>query len=361
MKHYLFLVIICITLSASLVAQNIVTINYDYEKLSKITSSADVGNLFPLSTEKSLINIGYTKLGILNNKSGEIIHFFDESQLAKKLDNIIANNYQGNYLRFSDDDFKTLPLCQRQPYIYQRFYKIESTNLYACEIRCIIRNDFAINGMAIITCIGFFTPDLDLVELYERDEYEGALLMSGKGGFFIGKNDFYIKKAIPSPNETPDFIHFQLKNGRFCLIEALENMKAASKEIYFPGRFLSMINMKNQYYINSGTQLIQTKELGQVGTAININLKEDEVVAILKKINDNLMLGLRVVLDEEGAASMATLFQCDVTFNKKNDIKKYDQLLFGINSIEIKDNKVYIFIFDEIQKKYLLEIRTITS
>ncbi len=359
MKSYsklkLLILATLVVVSTIMKSQNLIEVGFDYNELSKFTGSADNGDLMVLDKCKSLVVIGECRIGIIDNLSGDVIKVFDDSVLRIKFDSIIDKYYRGQYLTLSNEEHKYVNTCTRQPYIYNRFYRIDSSNIYACEIWTIVKNLVHPELLTIIKAIAFFDENLNITKLYERDEDPNSTLMSEYGGFFISKNDFYIKKAVPKKNDIYDFVHFKLQDGKYRVVDELSIIEKSTKPDYYPGRFFSMFQCGDYYYVYNETNYIKTSSLDSAGKSIDYGLRENEIIGLLQKIDDHQVVGLRLEIDiVEGVAKKIFLFQSDLYFTNVRLLAEFKGSKFTVNSIKVFNKKIYLFLFDETRKKYLL-------
>lgn len=362
MKDIILLLATIWVASNPLYTQKLQVIDFDYNDLRYVTSSADLGTLTPISDQKSLINIGQTHLAIIDNHTGKLLKKFDDQSLQNQLAILLQENYPEGYCSFTDEEIALLPICQKQRFVYQRFYKIEGIDKYACEVICFVKSPDFLDDFILVSGVAFFNKALELLSFHEREPYNSEQISSSLGGFFIGEKDFYIKKAIPELSEKADFIHFRLMDNKFQLVGALSSIDASNKPNLSPGRHLSMHRANQHFYLNNGTDLVKTPTLNHAEKEeINMHLADNEVVGILTKMNDRQLVGVRMVMDEIGAAWEGILFQTDLEFNHVTDLVNYDQLQWRINSIATHNNKIYIFLWDKKNEKYLLEIRETKS
>ena len=117
-----------------------------------------------------------------------------------------------------------------------------------------------------------------------------------------------------------------------------------------------MFTIGKYYYVYNESNLVKITDLDSVGQSIDYGLRENEIIGLLEKVNDNQLVGLRLEIDNEGAALKIVLFQSDLNFNRLRILAEYDGIYFCVYSVKVHDNKIYISIFDRDRKKYLLKI-----
>lgn len=356
MKKYFFWLAITSIASFNLFSQGATIIQFDYNKLRETTSSAKFGDLLPISEQLSMINIGEAKLGIVNNQTGVIEQFFDEQLLKTKLDALLKAKYKGVYQLFTDTELSKLPLCQKLPFVYKRLFYLEQEAIYACEVWCLVKQTNSINDWYDIKGVAFLTQDLKLIQFYERAEYESALVASSIGGFFHGKDHFFIKKVTPDPDAQSEFIHFSLDDGKYHLDKELTTISSATKPNYFTGRFYTMFKIGSNYYLYNSNQLITTPNLFNKGQEIHLKLNPNEIIGTLRKVNDQKLIGIRQKLGPRRNTLEAILFEADPHFNKVKDLLHFDLSQTTINSIVPLNDKVYLYLFDRKNKKYILDV-----
>lgn len=359
MKKLCFLLAAILVASFVSQAQKIVPLNYDIEDLKKITSSEGFGNLLPIDNEKGIINISYAKIAIVEFKTGNILKEFKEKQLEEMFLSFLNVHYKEAYTLFTKDELTQLPYCQRHSFIFKRFYYIPKDNLYACEVSCTLKEQFAPFKDAEMKIITFFDKNLNLISIKERERYTEAALSSEKGGFFVDKENFFIKKSIPGPSEKIDFIHFKLDGDKYYFERELKIIDAANKWNYFPGRHLSIVHFNDYQLLFNGSELLRVEDLlcEPKVEKVNMKLESNEMVATLRKKENNELIGVKIKVDEEGVTTYATLFETDSSFFKIRNIKTYDQRNIRINSIQTVGNSSVLLLFDRNRKTFLIELR----
>lgn len=358
MEKYFITLLVVLWTSSSIFGQ-ITVIEYDYKDLYPITDSPNSGDIMPISGSKSLINLGEAKLGILNNHTGDIVKFWNENMLDKIVDSLIQNNHLDTLIAFTEDERVKLPFCQRQKYIFDRFIKLsipKQSDLYVCEAKIILKLKNNEVEFYIMPIVCFFNDELELVKIYERQEVYPPTLTSLVGAFFVGESNFYVKKATPNISEKSDFFHFELVDGIYKFKQELELTKSASRLNYFTGRFHALMKLRENYYLCNSTELVCTNNIDNEGELIDMGINEQQLMGTLCKVDEQTMSGL--LLDLENDLCMyATLFTTENLFKYKRPIKRYDLIKFTINSMEVLENKAYLFLFDREKKKYILDIK----
>ena len=357
MKKITITLLATILVVSTLKAQNIVEIRYDYDSLSNVNSNACFGKLLPISSKESLINLGGAMLGIVNNTSGQIQKKLNDSILREKLNGIIDKSYPDLYTQYTDREILMLPTCQRLRFIYNGLFQVTPDEVYACGVTCLVKNNDT-SGMDVIKCIIYFNKDLEVLNFYRRDRFYPHFITLDKGGF-ISENKCYIKTGLPEKEHNYDFVSFELVNHEFRYIGKIALDTIDLRKNYSSERFYSAFKRNGDYWIYDEVSLFRTKEIGEKGKQVNLNLKKNEMLAYLESVGMEKFLGLRLEMNDEGEALMGTIFQSDERFYKVDDIKRYDLVRFAINSVRTFDNTMYILLFDMQKKKMLLEKRKI--
>lgn len=338
-------------------AQNqIKAIAYDYKLLSSVTTTADHGNLYPISKNKSFINLGYIKLGILDNATGKIEKEFDEETLRIIIDSVIKYEYNGIYSIPEREENMLVPFCQKYPFRYERFFEIPGVDKYVCQITCTVKKNEDPTVFNLINGIGFFDENLVLKEFISagrNNDGSASLIM---GGFFYNKHTFFARRDNPMHESKFDYVLFRNKNGnRYEKIGDVMTIPKTELPVYFPGRFFSTILVGSKYYINTGTKLFQTTDMSQQGTEIPLPINSEECLAILEKMSNKKFIGLKIKLDKEGSGISGVLFKTNDKFKDFQKIKEYDFIKYNLNSLKVLDNEVYILLFDRENEKFMLE------
>lgn len=361
MKAFTFLILIFTLSIAQSCAQNL-----DYkEQVTKINLSMSdfpsgitpqsFGNLCPINSHKSLLNAGSAFLLIIDNETGAVEKRFDEAGLIQRLERIIDEQLDGNYTFPQKEDYEDMPFCQLYPIRYERFFRLEDEEDFACQISFSIREIKNPDNYTVIQALGFFDEDLNLRELIfvERNDTGPALLL--KGGFFKGKDTFWARKTAPFQGAS-DFVRFQNTTGRKYENQGEETaIPKSSLAVYFPGRFFSAFRLGSDYYINTGTELVRTEDFKAPIEHLPFPLEAEECIAAFEKVHADRFVGLNIKLDGEGASRTGTLFETDAGFKDFRSIKQYDFLRYTLRSIEVLDDTLYILLFDREQRYFLLE------
>lgn len=360
MKKMLFLLLLSIPLvkgCAQMTPQKttIVKIDFDKIKLSEYTTSSEDGNIFPINKEYSIVNLGYAKVFLIDNRTGQIIKELNEAVLMQKIEESIQQFYNGSYrVPIEEKDYKDLPYCSRFPFYFDRFFEVDD-HLYACNIRSSVISIDPPRNSNIISGIGFFDDQLELISYHsaEHNTTPGGVFGSG----FMKKNIFWARYANPAHKNSSDFVLFENKSGnRYELKGEIANIPRADKMIYYPGRFFSIASANNGYLINTGTKLICSDDFSKPGTEMPLKLEADEALAIIEQVNEHRFVGLKIKMDEEGAGITGALFETDRHFRESKTLKEYDFLKCTVNSMKVLNGNLYIFYFDRENDHYMLEI-----
>ncbi len=359
MKVYLFFSLLTIaTSSCTQTIQHIDNtrfIEYEYKKIDSLTSLSHFGNLFPLSYRESLLNLGYMKLCIINNTTGKVIKEFDENLIRTEFNTILKNNYNGLYAIPKTDEYDDIPSCQKFPFRYERFFKIDSEKKYPCLISCWVEKVTDPNQVMLIRGVAFFNEKLEVIDFYEINEDIDTPSSHISGGFFYDENTFFTRKDNPVA-ESFDFFLFMRKNENFEKIGEVTKWPKSTKQIYYPGRFFSMFELASKYYINNGTNLICFETISSSGNVIDLPIDNNECVIILEPVNNQSVIGLILEkLDGEGTSGSARLSLFDATFNQEKPVKEYNLLNYTVNSMKVLDDILYLFLFDKKKQRYILE------
>lgn len=360
MKKMLFLLLLSIPLvkgCAQMTPQKttIVKIDFDKIKLSEYTTSSEDGNIFPINKEYSIVNLGYAKVFLIDNRTGQIIKELNETVLTQKIEESIQQFYNGSYrVPIEEKDYKDLPYCSKFSFYFDRFFKVDD-HLYACNIRSSVISIDPPRNSNIISGIGFFDDQLELISYHsaEHNTTPGGVFGSG----FMKKNIFWASYANPAHKNPSDFVLYEnISGNRYELKGEIANIPRAEKMIYYPGRFASIASANNGYLINTGTKLIWSDDFSKPGTEMPLKLEADEALAIIEQVNEHRFVGLKIKMDEEGAAWTGALFETDRHFRESKTLKEYDFLKCTVNSMKVLNGNLYIFYFDRENDHYMLEI-----
>lgn len=333
----------------------LVKIDFDKNKLSEYTTTSEDGNILPINNEYSIINIGYAKICLLDNQTGQIIKELSETALVQKIEESIQQFYNGSYsVPIEEKGYKDLPYCEKFPFHYDRFFKV-GDNLYACYIMTSVVNIDQPQNSNIISGIGFFDAQLELKTYFsmEQNPKAGSFFSAG----FMKDNAFWARYIKPVHSHSSDFVLYENKNGnQFELRGEIANIPLTGKKIYYPGRFFSMTPFLKGYLINTGTKLIWSDDFSEPGTEMPLHLEGDEAIAIIEQVNDHQLVGLKIKMDDGGTAWTGALFETDRNFKEWKTLKEYDFLKYTVNSMKVLNGNLYIFYFDRENDHYMLEI-----
>lgn len=357
MRYSYLLILLCFIYSnAFLSAQNTVPLEYDHTNLFSVTGNAELGSLYPIDKNIGIAIIGMAKIMLVNLASGKTIKHFDETKLNASFTSYLKKNYK-DYELFTDDELSLLPSCQRHSYIFRRIYYLPKENIYACDISLTVNKGLEYTNNYSVDVVIFFDKDLNINSLHTRETYSEAPLLSLIGGFFIGKEHYFIKKAVSTANEPNEFIHFQLINGIYKFVEKSSLIGAPSTIAHFPGRHISNISFDDYSYLYNGTKLIKTDNIIDPSFVreIQFPVNKNEFMAVLRKVNNDKIIGLKIDVDERGITYFSTLFLYNSNFSSEKNLIKYDALKTRFLSMEVHEDQLTLLLFDRIKNKYLIQ------
>lgn len=340
--------------SSTLMSQKVTVLDFDHSLIEKFTSSAGLGSLLPITEEKGIISIGFAKVGIVELSSGKMLNFFDESCLDEKLKGLLQKNYPDSYHLINQTELLNSSYCQRQRYVYERFYYIEE-NVYACEIKCVVKD--INNEDEYLSIIAFFDKELNLKTIYERELHIKKTLNLGIGGFFLNRENLYVKTAVSSPSDDYEFIHFELEDGIYKLIGEVDIIDASDQLNYFVGRHFTMVDFDDYSLLFNGSKVIKLKDglnKDKVETIYKTKV-DNELITALYKLGEQRLTGLKINVDEEGVPTYVNLFQATSSMSKIKLIKSYDQRYIRLNSMATFGKTIVLLLFDRQKEQFLIE------
>jgi hypothetical protein len=309
------------------------------------------GNLYPINTRESLMNAGSVFLLIIDNETGIVEKRLDETALVQRLERIIDEQLGGKYALPQKEDYEDMPFCQLYPIRYERVLRLENEEGFVCEVSFLVREIENPETYTLVHTLGFFEEDLNLSDLIfvEGNDNGQALLL--KGGFFKGKDTFWARKIAPFQGAS-DFVRYHNATGRkYENLGEETAIPMSSLAVYTPARFFSAFQLGGEYFVNTGTELVRTKDFTGPVERLPFPLEADECVDVFEKVHDNRFVGLNSKLD----GKTASMFETDAGFKDFQLIKQYDFLRYTLRSIEVLDDTVYILLFDREQYSFLLE------
>lgn len=341
--------------------QSIVELNYHNDQLLALSGKRGDGNIFPISEQVSAMNIENAHLMLINHVQGSVIKELDEHIMEKALDTFLLQKTAGDVRRYNEEERKYLPYCSSNQFQYHRFYRVG--NELACQMDIPLKKK-GIDEQILHHFVVYFDNELHITDIYFRDKVEGPSLFSISEGFFLNKDHYYVGKNNPTPNDQPNFVHFERKNHHYQYIDELIHIPEIEILNYFTGRHLTAVPSRDLIYINNGKSIFKlSNDLNNCYAETPWDISEDELVADLKPINDSTFVGLKIKVDAFGTPSSPYdiyFFSTDETFQTLKPIKKYNALDFTINSLETLDGKSYLYLYDRKKKKYLIDCIPIT-
>lgn len=351
-----FIVFYALGYSQAVRVDPITVIDLSNSAMDSITSSANFGDLHPISATESLLNVGFIRLMVIDNETGRVIKTFDPQPLAERFSEILIHRYPGQpYVLPEVSGYSTLPSCQKFPFHFERFFRIESTDRWVCRVSCWAINPANAEDTRLLRGLVFLDQRLNLVDFFEVEEDEDRATSLAQGGFFDGEHSFFARYFNTGPEKVADFVLFQRDNGSYKRMGEMSQWPKAGIKLMHPGRFLSAFKLQDTYYINNVTSVITTTDLALPGEQINPPLEPGEGMALWTPMSHSEIVALVLDLDDTGASRQGRLVLTDKHFLSFRTIKHYDLLKFTINSVKSLDGVLYLFLFDRKARQYLLE------
>lgn len=346
-SKYLGLVVLVATSFFVSAQTGFTTIDFVNEEVMQLMNKHGAGKIYPVSDTRGLMIIENGHLIRINTINGAYQEF-DEQVLEQALDAYLLRQYEGTVVRYSYSERQALPYCSSNQFQYHRFYEVDG--LYACQVDIplkVLLNNEQMNRLCHF--LVFFDDQLRVKEIYEREKYQGAGLFSSVEGFFLDKNNFFVGKRCPDDNSNDNFLCFQRKEDRYLLIGALPEIKESGVKNFFPGRHLTAFKINESIYINDGKALYRfAQDLSTFQGKHVYDLNPHEVIADLKPIDENTLVGIQVGLHPDGAAKSQEirLFRSDLSMRQKDELAKFNGLDFRLNSMEVYGNAAYLSLYN---------------
>ena len=360
-KIFIFLTI-CIVVNFSATCQTQLPIKYSHLELFDVTNNAEWGNFFPISDSIGIFNVGHAKLLLTDYKNGNVIKSFDDDNLVIEIQQLLNLKYSALFALYDEEGRKELPYCERQAFGYDRIYYLPKENLYACNVRAVVRQKVGSIGDLFMNFMLILNEELELVKIIEQKNYSGASLASEIGGFFDGIENYFVAKTHPELMEVDYFAHFKLENNAYYFQGYLQSVKSGKYNNFFPARHFSSFKYMDKYYINNGIELYETEDLECVSKISDVNMKlaENELITDLKLLENGKLIGLKIKLDEDGLVRVpAILFMTNMSFSYMDKMRIFNVVDNRLLSVELIGNKVVLLIFDEKKKQFIIETHSV--
>lgn len=348
--------------AASICYAQIANVKIDYN-LSLLTNSAGprLGSLMPLTDSISLINLGYVRLGLVNNYHGQIKKVLDERELVDKIIKVISVHPDWkNYRLLGLDEQNIIPSLFKARILYSNAYKIGDNQLavgVTLPVSKVIP-DFANNVLAGVVYMDY---QLQVKKFIIREWYQSDYVVDHScGGYFMNDSAFYISCEVPmgstqSP-EQPKFLYYSLQEGIFKLDKDKAVGRLPKLNNYYVGRFYRIFKEDDHYRVFNGESLAESVDLQCIDADHQLPIKGNEIFMSLMPIGEKNYVGIISDLGLQNTPQVADLIILNHELEVKRILTRYDLRQFTLNSVEYHNGKLYIYIVDQRKTLPLLQI-----
>lgn len=341
--------------STLLYGQRITEIRVSSSEISKYSNAEFMGHLLPISMTRSIVDFGNVKIGLIDNNSGEAIKYLDELELQRSIEKRIPSHWSNKFSFYKPQQFGEIQSCASFPFRYCKPTQISDSEI-VIEVSLYLKNN-STSKSHLTKGILYLSPQLEIIDFVFMDkiEDENFLTTSEDGWFWLDENNIYIKKFLISKeyfhSRSKAFAYFEKINNSFVWVNDLEISDLPKRKNLALGRNFAIRQVQGNYYVNNDSIIIKTKNLIDIDQTFKPASQPNESLCNFLSVGENHFIGLIKQLD----GALTRIVKLDQDFNIVKEVSQYKDKQYSINSIEFYEGKLYVFIFDETKKKYLLE------